>query len=135
MNEERIVQYVELVVQHAQSVSLEKPKRINYWFFAVYLLLHLHSTHLRHLVALALPAEPLVVVRISMCAYIDGLPVHIVPCAFAYVEHTQLVCLVGRHPFLGLGHPVATGAHSLMEGYGLAGAQKLLQLRLIVGHG
>lgn len=97
--------------------------------------LHLHSTHLRHLVALALPAEPLVVVRISMCAYVDGLPVHIVACAFAYVEHAQLVCLVGRHPFLGLGHPMATGAHSLMEGYGLAGAQKLLQLRLVVGHG
>lgn len=97
--------------------------------------LHLHSTHLRHLVALALPAEPLVVVRISMCAYVDGLPVHIVACAFAYVEHAQLVRLVGRHPFLGLGHPMATGAHSLMEGYGLAGAQKLLQLRLVVGHG
>lgn len=70
-----------------------------------------------------------------MCAYVDGLPVHIVACAFAYVEHTQLVCFVGRHPFLGLGHAVATGAHSLMEGYGLAGAQKLLQLRLVVGHG
>lgn len=70
-----------------------------------------------------------------MCAYVDGLPVHIVACAFAYVEHAQLVRLVGRHPFLGLGHPMATGAHSLMEGYGLAGAEKLLQLRLVVGHG
>lgn len=69
-----------------------------------------------------------------MGANINGLPVHIVAGALAYVKHTQLVRLVGRHPLLGLGHAVTTGAHPLMEGNGLPGAQKLLQLRLIVRH-
>ena len=93
MHQERVVQDLEVVVQDAQRVPL------------------------RHLVALALPAEALVVQRVAVGPDEDRLPVDEVAQPLADVEHPQAPRFGhGRaDPLLGFRHVVAAGAHFLVE--------------------
>lgn len=94
VRQKSVVQYVELVVEHAQSVTLS------------------------HFVHFTLPAQSLVVQRIVVCADEYRLPMQMVPGPLARVEHADAGLGLGASPFLELGYRVTVGAHFFVESDG-----------------
>lgn len=66
VHEEAVVENVEVIVEHTKRISL------------------------RHLIALPLPAQPLVVVRVGVCTDVDRLPMNKVSGPFTDVENAEI---------------------------------------------
>ena len=71
--------------------------------------------YLSHLVTFALPAQAFVIQRVTVCADVDGFPVHEVACPLAYVKHMQSSRFWCGHPLLRLGDVVTPWTQFLVE--------------------